>query len=204
MFANHQPTISAYARESADNFARVAQFVILTIQNSLEQVPADWDTVDAGGDDAMGVLYGWKFAAWHNVWEKREYLFTACEHAWTHAESERELAAAVVDLFAHEPGFGLAKAGFVAQLIYGVAGCLDTHNIVRFGLPAERFAKYKTFRTAKTRRKRLNEYLDTCEALGGCEALWDGWCAYVADKRPKVYADAIAVSLMHLKALGLA
>ena len=34
-------------------------------------------------------------------------------------------------------------------------------------------------------------------------ALWDGWCVYVAARRPKVYLNADVVSALHVAALGL-
>ncbi len=35
------------------------------------------------------------------------------------------------------PGMGIVKAAFVAQMACGKAGCLDMHNIKRFGLNAK-------------------------------------------------------------------
>ena len=64
MYDRDQPIISAYARENADQFARVLQFVILTARVRLAQVPADFETAEKGGSQAMGVLFGWKFKAY--------------------------------------------------------------------------------------------------------------------------------------------
>jgi hypothetical protein len=40
MYQDHQPIISRYARENADNLARVLQFVILTVRQPLHTIPA--------------------------------------------------------------------------------------------------------------------------------------------------------------------
>jgi hypothetical protein len=101
------------------------------------------------------------------------------------------------------PGFGPAKAGFVCQLVYGVAGCIDTHNLARFDIPTRRFDNYKQIKTIKSKRKRIELYLKTCRDAGGCAKLWDGWCEYVAARQPNTYRDAQHVSELHIEALGL-
>ncbi len=63
MYARDQAKIAEYARANANQFARVMQFVILTARVKLAQVPSDFETADQGGDDAMGVLFSWKFQA---------------------------------------------------------------------------------------------------------------------------------------------
>ena len=204
MFDRDQPIIAKWAQQSPDNFAKLCQFVILTVQTSLENVPADIETAAQGGDEAMGVLYGWKFQAYNYVWEHRETLATQCYFEAAHAKSDRDLARAIIEILANVHGFGLVKAGFVAQLAFGVGGCLDTHNLRRFDLKASSFSKYKTLKTVKARARKLEAYLDACEAQGGCEALWNGWCAYVADRRPKFYTGgAQQVSALHVEALNI-
>lgn len=202
MFADHQPIIAAYARENADNLARVLQFVILTVRQPLHSVPAATETVDQGGEEALGVLYGWKFAAYANVWAMKDEIFAYFQHAERHSEGDA-LACEILSYLCELPGFGPAKAGFVAQLVYGVAGCIDTHNLARFQIPSRRFDNYKQIKTAKSRQKRIKLYVETCAELGGCAKLWDGWCAYVAANQPKIYRDANHVSALHLEALGL-
>ena len=121
-----------------------------------------------------------------------------------HAKSDRELARAIIEILANVHGFGLVKAGFVAQLAFGVGGCLDTHNLRRFGISKTTFAKYKTLKTVKGRAKKLEAYLDACEAQGGAETLWDGWCNYVAARRPKFYVNGgEQVSALHVEALNI-
>ena len=107
--------------------------------------------------------------------------------------------------FAGLPGLGLVKGGFVAQLCFGVAGCLDTHNITIHGLQPSTFAahRFKGARTEKTKRKLVAHYVELCRALGGAGKLWDNWCQYVADKRPGIYNDADHVSKLHCEAIGV-
>ena len=202
MFNQDQTVIGSYARSNADQFARTCQFVILTVQQSLFNVEADFSQIDDGDNDVTGILFGWKYAAFNSIWTNRERLYTQCEH-YAETLEGNDLAAAIIDCIASEPGYGLVKAGFVAQLIYGVGGCLDTHNIRRFGLKESTFAKYKTLKTAKAKRAKLLKYVTLCSDLGGAAALWDSWCEYVYSRQPAAYRSADHVSETHLTALNL-
>jgi hypothetical protein len=107
--------------------------------------------------------------------------------------------APLLSYLADLPGLGLAKGGFLAQLVWGVVGCLDSHNVARFGLNANQFAAYrfKSAKTATTRQKLVRQYLALCEECGGCETLWNDWCAYVADRDIVNYQGADHVSGLH-------
>jgi hypothetical protein len=205
MFKEHQTKISQWARRSPDNFGRVMQFVILTIRMPLHRVAGDFETVEQGGDDAMGVLFGFKYRAWREAWEQREKLFTYLEHVWSDPEltardKHMDMLEAVADCF----GFGPVKAGFVLQLVYGNSGCIDTHNLKRFGIGLRAFSNYSGKKTRKGRRAMLSRYVDTIERQGGPEKLWDGWCEFVAQNSPGPYqGSAYVVSRTHCDALGL-
>lgn len=95
------------------------------------------------------------------------------------------------------PNLGLAKAGFVIQLALGEIGCLDSHNLQRFGLSASTF-KYGANASYALMRKKAELYIDTCEKLGGCEHLWDSWCDYLATVHPTKYRDGEHVSQLHV------
>ena len=94
------------------------------------------------------------------------------------------------------PGLALAKAGFVLQLLYGAAGCLDTRNLKEFGVKEIRWDKNAKI---EARYKAASLYLDLCNRLGGCEFMWDNWCGGVARQYKKSYAgDASKVSAEHV------
>jgi hypothetical protein len=83
------------------------------------------------------------------------------------------------------PGMGIVKAGFVAQMTCGKAGCLDMHNIERYGLDAKVFqvpARVKLADQMQAIDDTINHYLSLCELCGGTEYLWDEWCRVLADK----------------------
>lgn len=204
MFAKHQLQISQFARANPENFAKVMQFVIITIRNPLYNVASDIETATNGGEEAMGVLFGYKFEAYNDAYLRREAHFSYCEFAAMHNTGD-ELACAIIEYVAAFPGFDIPKAGFVAQLIYGVGGCLDTHNLKRFGFKPSAFRNFKQRKTAKARRNLVAKYVKACNDCGGAEHLWNSWCEYVATQsaRASVYRDAYHVSSLHVEALNI-
>lgn len=215
MFDNHQPCISRYARSGPDALARVMQFVVLTVRTPLYNVKADIETAQAGGPEAMRVLFGWKHEAFYTVWEKRRELFETLESIW-HPDPKRfyvtEGHVRMLQAVCAIPGFGPVKAGFVLQLAYGISGCLDTHNLRRFNLPKGAFAGYKA-RTGKGKLAMLRRYVRALHKVTNTSrygdptaptrALWDTWCEYVYSRQPAKYANASAVSWEHCRALGV-
>jgi hypothetical protein len=187
VFREHQPKIARYARQGPKNFARVARFVMLTIQKPLWTVGTAMRDYDRNGLQSK-FLYASKRAG--------------CAHfeahagdVWERAEALSLYPEALVAYLAEQPGLGLAKAGFLAQLCWGEIGCLDTHNLERYEVHPNAFANFK--QASPARRARLaSRYVRYCQQFGGAEALWDSWCAYVAPLSPN-YRDAEHVSALH-------
>lgn len=219
MFANHQPRIAAFARENPSNFSRVMCFVVLSIRTRLFNVPADMETLydqNQTTDDLAGILYGSKGEAIGQIEAEAESLYWQAEEIFYHAKTTRELAENLLNLFVSIHGIGLAKAGFCAQLIYGVSACLDSHNLERFGIPESQIksSTFKRVKTLKTRWCWIRRYCDLVEKCGGTESLWDSWCAYVHQRPDEtgfkmngnrtVYESAFHVSGLHCESLGLA
>ena len=92
-------------------------------------------------------------------------------------------------------GIGIVKAGFVLQLCLGKVGCLDVHNLRRFGLSPTAFKMGKVKYDTALGKAKL--YIKICEDLGGCEYLWDSWCNLLAEKYPNKYKDGQHVSRLH-------
>lgn len=204
MFNQDQKAIGAYARECPENFRRVALFVIATIRQPLYSVPDAMAEIDEHGAFAP-CLWGFKREAYDWLEANAGDLYESAMQIW-HSLPDNEAAAPLVSLFADVPGLGLAKGGFLAQLAFGLVGCLDSHNLKRFGIPENAFkaCKFKNAKTAKTRRGLVTRYLEACEAAGGCARLWDEWCTYVAENQSEAYHDARHVSFLHCEAIGIA
>lgn len=197
MYAEHATEIQAECRHSVSAFSDVLCFVLATIQEPLERVPDSMDSIRRLGIDSP-MLWGMKRQGYRDITKHSARLHSKIMAAATlQAPLWRERA--LIELTASITGLNLAKAGFVLQLAVGHVGCLDTHNRRRFGLEKVRIRpesmKYETM------LKHAAAYVRACEALGGCAFLWDSWCDYVAEQRPKNFADGDAVSAAHLCAV---
>lgn len=205
MFENHQPKIARFAARNPDNFFQVIQFVLLTIQQPLHRMPLDMAEVNKKGADAS-CLWGGKLSAWRHHSANRSKVYdmamTLNDVHPNPADAEKE----VLNYLASLPGLGLVKGGFVAQLAFGLVGCLDSHNVERYGLERSQVSAYafKSAKTQKSRDAKLDAYLSLCHELGGCEGLWNSWCEYVFSRnRGNVYDSAYHVSAVHCEAFGL-
>lgn len=202
MYAQHQPIISEFARRNADNFADVITFVYLTIHNPFQRVKAEMLDVRKRGSDSAA-LWGWKRGAYVYVQEHKVGIFEDCERIWNETPCS-EVRETLVMYLAKLPGLGFAKAGFVAQLIYGVSACLDTHNMQRFNIGPNTFkARKAKAKNLKVRARHWREYHYIVDAEGGTEGLWDSWCHYVAEQWPTSYENGEHVSRLHCECLGL-
>ena len=61
MFLEHQPAISAWARQRPENLARVIQFAAISARQPFQQIPLLMSLADLGD---KGTLFGWKKKAW--------------------------------------------------------------------------------------------------------------------------------------------
>ena len=201
-FEAHQPIIGRYARSSPKAMGNVFQFVIATVQQALVTVPTILESFQQDGRGSV-YAFGFKRDALDWLEENQESLYKQSLNIYDGYANPEDASAELLFYFAGLPGLGLVKGGFMAQLAFGVGGCLDTHNIKRFGLNPARFkaCRFKDARTASTKNKIVSEYLDYCRQSGGCALLWAEWCDYVATNQPKVYPGAAAVSALHVESL---
>lgn len=206
MYDREQPILARYAGESPAAFARVCTFVLLTIRNPIEKVGDYVADVDAKGSDSR-YLWGHKRPGFLYVNANAQAIYAGARTATEHGDDIRLM----VELL-QIPSLGMAKAGFLAQICFGRIGCLDTHNLTRFDLTADRFRLNGV--SAATMVARIRSYVATCRLCGGSEELWNSWCRYVAALRPASFAQeslfrpsngsaADAVSRIHVEALGL-
>lgn len=202
MFETDQKLIGEFARESADNMARVITFVFLTVQQPLNSVEDQMKSVDQY-DISSPFLWGWKTDAYAYLQENKQSIYDNAMAIHDRYPNPDICANELLKFFAALPGLGLAKGGFAIQLCFGLSGCIDSHNLKRFGIPVSRFkaARYKGAKTQKTKNRIIEEYHAACKRAGGTAALWDGWCAYVAEHSQAAYTTAQDVSRMHCDAI---
>lgn len=188
---------------SPENLATVLTFVLLTIRWPLVRVPEAMASVRQDGE-ASQALFGWKARAYREVWQRRAWHHHQLSEIWDLRSDDSRGGRDALAYLTHLHGFGLAKAGFAVQCLFGASACLDTHNLERFGYGPRAFQVHwrDNIRPA-TRRKHVARYSRAVDKLGGPASLWDGWCHYVADREPDTYQSADRVSALHCEAIGI-
>ena len=114
-------------------------------------------------------------------------------------KSDTSKSHSLMKIFLQIDGLGLAKAGFVCQLVAGLVGCIDVHNIKQYNIKPDLLIYNKTVKTKRgqeANEKRLQEYVALCEIYTS-ERLWNAWCSLIADKYPKDFLDDYHVSELH-------
>lgn len=205
MYAQHNPIIGHWARLNADNLEAVFMFVTATIQQPIEQVPAILADYREKGP-ASKYAWGWKSDALRHYAAHKAAIYADLMAIYSGVKTQEGREVALLGYLATLPGLGLVKGAFVAQLAFGVGGCMDSHNMKRFGVKEGRFSAsaFKALRTPEGRTARVVEYCAIVATVGGGPALWDSWCDYVASLRPDRFADGAEVSRLHVTAFGLA
>ena len=195
MFDTHQPMLAQIGADSPAGFAAVAKLAVLSAQAPFARM--DKALRGAARRDFAGVsnVTATKRlgCAWLDANAAR--LHRRLHRVWLGAPRGFE-ADAMMYLMAC-PGLGMVKAGFAAQMLLGVAGCLDTHNLTRLGLDPL-LCVPGAFNT-RARWTRLYRYLYWCERLGGARGLWNDWCVWVAQTAPTRWPDPFSVSAWHVE-----
>ncbi len=196
MYKKHQPMISSYARANASNMKQVLGFVLLTIRMPLDRAVADIDSLPYPD---KSTLWGFKWDAWHNINKTYKEIYENLETYYEAYDSDTASNHMLAYLSSLK-GFGLVKAGFALQLIYGLSGCIDTHNLRIHGVSINQVRVGKNIKP-NSRLKRAIEYNKLVAKLGGTEFLWNNWCNYVAQQQPNKYTNGYEVSKLHTEVI---
>jgi hypothetical protein len=191
MFREHQQEIREWWQERPETrIVHIGIFVQSSIRARLANTPkfmADYRT--------FGLSAQWL----HNRQRKGsvKFLLNSPDY-WSKRIQELEYQPhALYWLLSSMPGFGLVKAGFWAQLLFGLEpyGCLDTHWQKVLSAPQKR----RTVQNGQLQR--ISAYIGLVRELGGSAKLWDNWCAYVAALYPEEFKSAEEVSALHVRAI---
>jgi hypothetical protein len=198
MYKTHQPRISRFALQSADNMAKVMTMVSLSIQQPWYAVGKQLQDVMTEGRKSR-FLWGSKGKLFDYVQKHKADLFVSL-HDY---KKKRITLAELLVRFAEVDGLGLVKAGFVLQLCLGKVGCLDIHNLRMYGVNPSDF-KYGKNATLETKLRKAELYIAMCEKLGGSEKLWDTWCDNLAQnpRCRKYFTSKHHVSRVHCEFIG--
>lgn len=193
MYKRDQAAIERWCK-NPDKLLTVGTMVLLSIRMQWVGVGTQMADVRANGANSK-CLFGWKREGYIYLRDNRKALYRKVR---MYRAGKLELGCLIRE-FLKVPGLGLAKAGFVVQLLVGEAGCLDMHNVERFGLTPEAWRIRKLTRTADQVREiddKIELYLGLCHTCGKSEKLWDDWCAHLNDN-VSTFESADDVSRRH-------
>ena len=203
MYDRDMPRIAEHGLASAEGFKDVCTFVLLTIQQPLAQVGAQFRDVKKRGRKSR-----YLFAAKRDGFDYLESLGDSL-YRKVKASIETRDTVAGINALLDVPSLGIVKAAFVMQCLGATdAACIDTHNLARLGLPYSvvQFGK-AAIRREETRVRKIKQYIGLCLDQGNARYWWNSWCEYVVSgerKRASGFASADEVSREHCAALGLA
>jgi len=193
MFEQDQARIEEWCR-NPDKLLTVGTMVLVSIRMQWVGVGTQMESVRKLGVNSP-CLWGWKRDGY-------KYLRDNHIHLYGRVKACRSGRIEVHDLlreFLKVPGLGLPKAGFLAQLVVGKAGCLDMHNIERFDLDPKVWAIRPRANAADQVREiedKIALYLHLIDLCGGTRKLWDEWCEHLNEKVSTFY-NADDVSRRH-------
>lgn len=196
MYDRDVPRLRKHALASPSGLSDVITFVLLTIQQPLQQVGRAFADVKAKGEASV-YLFGAKRDGFRYVRAHRRSLFKRVKAAVAAGD-----IVGCIDTLTRVPSLGMVKASFVAQICGLNVACIDMHNLARLGLPETAVKLAKTVKDA-TRRAKITAYVALTQETGGARFWWDSWCEYVAGRRGSPLKTASAVSAFHCAAIGL-
>lgn len=187
-------TLSELGLGSDAGFVAVCAMAILSIRQPFRTVKRQMLHVKSNGF-ASGYLWGHKAAGLAYVTEHASRLRTELLQVAVPGLRDETSAEQALEILTEVPMLGLAKAGFVAQMLGFDVGCIDSRNAGEFGLgrAASRFDKTDA---EHVRLNRISRYVTLCRSLGGARFLWNNWCEGIA--RDEFFRTADFVSAYHV------
>jgi len=180
----HVPVISAAIYEDAETFKRAVTFVILSIRQPIENVPAMLADVDETRAESIYLL-GHKRAAYR-------YIELHGRELWARVRDLTDPEAVILELLS-VPGLGIVKAGFLAQLMGLDVACLDSRNVAREGRKPREYRTDGKGAECRAIRRKVSRYV--AETGGRAREYWNAWCEDVAQTRNNT---AQTISEIHL------
>lgn len=191
-YHNHVAAISEWALEGPENLADIITFALLSIRQPFSGLVDTMADVRANGSSSA-YLFGFKIDGYRYARARQDEMLADLRDA----ADENDVVTAM-NVLTRVPGLGLAKAGFVAQMLGFPVGCIDSRNAAVHGID------YKTIRLDKahiknpwTWHRKVKTYVNLCKHLGGAAKLWNDWCeAYEP-------GNGEGISARHCEALGM-
>lgn len=178
--------IAEHAAASADGFIDVVEFTLCTIQAGLSTVKAQrLDIKDNGLQSKF--LWGKKSDGLAYAMQHKEFLWGKLMALRERGSDDVDAIADGILLLMRVPNLGMVKAAFVMQMLGFNVACIDSHNLVRLGLPASAVKVGDKLKT-ESKYKKVKEYVVMTQQKGS-EYWWNSWCDYVAGNRANKLLD---------------
>ena len=197
MYTEDAINCQQYAQKSHDNMVDVALMVSLSIQQNWLSVGDQLADVNKCGIESK-FLWGNKRKTYEYLQDNSYKLYTDAMAVINSGDLDRDKARALMAVFLRVDGLGIPKAGFMCQLVAGLVGCMDVHNIRMYRLDIKDLSLSKNPKTSKgidANNKKVWAYIDVCHEKG-TETLWDNWCNFLATTS-KRWIDGAHVSAVH-------
>ena len=235
-YSNHIGAIQAFAKSSPANFAQTLMFSPLSANVPFAK---HWDNyqvlmmalkhnypnkitpeelshlADSFGDKYHKMAHsiaGWKLDTVADIWSNKEGLFQELNGI---AKGGDDVA--LIKRLSQIKGVQPVKAGFIAQLLWGRAGCIDTHNIDIYSkvfpdMDAAGDFNEKKWAVSKgasdkKRTAAAQSYMDVLGKLDkrgiGTKQLWDVWVDFVETMYVMITSHGRGYYDMQGGALGL-
>lgn len=197
MFNTHCKAVQEYSQRNANNMADTVLMVVLSIQQNWLSVGEQMADVRANKLDSK-FLWGNKIKTYEYLMSNKHKMFAQVKAVLNSSKSYDEKAFSLMTIFLRVDGLGLPKAGFCCQLIAGMVGCMDVHNIKMYDIDSKMLKlnpKPKTAKAVEANNQRIRTYINLCHAYG-CDNLWNSWCENLATKSNR-WQDANHVSEVH-------
>jgi len=197
MFKTHCKAVQEYSQRNANNMADTVLMVVLSIQQNWLGVGEQMVDVRANKLDSK-FLWGNKIKTYEYLMSNKHKMFAQVQAVLNSSKTYDEKAFSLMKIFLRVDGLGLPKAGFCCQLVAGMVGCMDVHNIKMYDVDPKILKlnpKPKTKKAEQSNADRIKIYIDLCH-LYGCESLWNSWCDNLATKS-KRWQDGNHVSEVH-------
>jgi hypothetical protein len=201
-YDTHIKAIQSYAHASPENFAQVLMFsplsanvsfsrhwnnfqvlmMILKTQFPDKVTPKEIEqAVDSFNEKYHSLpasISGWKLNTVAQIWSNKEDLKAKLDSVAQKGDDE-----AIINELIKIPGVAPVKAGFIAQLLWGRAGCIDTHNIDIYTKAFPEMEKDLNVNQWGKNEKGTKKYVNTLRDLEGkgikTKQLWDVWVDFV-------------------------
>jgi len=197
MYTEDAINCQQYAQKSEANLMNVGMMVSLSIQQNWLSVGDQMTDVHKLGIESR-FLWGNKIKTYEYLQANSHQLYTDAMAVINSGDSDRDKARALMAVFLRVDGLGIPKAGFMCQLVAGLVGCMDVHNIRMYRLDIKDLSLSKNPKTSKgvdANNKKVWAYIDVCHEKG-TETLWDNWCNFLATTS-KRWIDGAHVSAVH-------